>query len=86
MLAMAKFRVKAFNIEVSNNQYNLISLVTLLARTLILLNWKQRNPPTHLALVRDVMGHLKLEKNVIFTEREYKQVLFNFVTFHRLFQ
>lgn len=36
--------------------------ITLLARRLILLNWKQTQPPTHTALVKDVMQHLKLEK------------------------
>ena len=40
--------------------------VTLLARRLILLNWKQAQPPAFNMLINDVMQHLKLE-NLRFT-------------------
>lgn len=36
--------------------------ITLLARRLILLNWKQSHPPSHNGLIKDIMCHLKLEK------------------------
>ncbi|CAI5697409.1 unnamed protein product [Oreochromis niloticus] len=46
----------------NNKQVCVLSFITLLARRLILLNWKNKAPPTHSALLRDTMYHLQLEK------------------------
>lgn len=59
---LAVFGVKVATTELSNKQYVLICFVTLLAQRLILLNWKQKNPPTHSTLLTDVMKHLQLAK------------------------
>lgn len=59
--------------------------ITLLARRLILLNWKQIHPPTYTAWLKDVMQHLRLEKLRFTlkgtTERFYKiwQPFINYV-------
>lgn len=45
------FWVKAATLELSNNQYMLIWFALLLARKLILLNWKQTKPPTLLTVM-----------------------------------
>lgn len=47
----------------------MIAFVTLLARKLILLNWKGKKPNTHSAMMRDVMQYLQLGKKYVFTER-----------------
>ena len=39
-----------------------IAFSSLLARRLILFNWKKKTPPSHKHWVEDVMAHLKLEK------------------------
>ena len=49
-------------VKLSTLQYNMIKFVTLLARRLILLNWKQAQVPTHTTLMKDVMHYLQLEK------------------------
>lgn len=43
-------------------EHNMISFVSLLARRLILLNWKQKTAPTHANLMADVMKYLEIEK------------------------
>lgn len=48
--------------SLSNNQHRIITFVTLLARRLILLNWKQQKPPTLSTLMKEIMEHLQLEK------------------------
>ena len=40
----------------------MVSYVSLLARRLIILNWKQKTAPTYSNLMTDVMRHLELEK------------------------
>lgn len=52
----------AMELSLSNNQKNVICFVTLLARRVILLNWKPKKTPIYLALMNDVMKHLQLEK------------------------
>ena len=59
---MAIFGVNSDNVKLSKKQCMVLGAVTLLARRLILLNWKQKNPPSCSALIRDVMHHLQLEK------------------------
>ena len=49
-------------VKLSTFQYSMIKFVTLLARRLILLNWKQTQVPTHTTLMKDVMHYLQLEK------------------------
>ena len=46
----------------SNTEHNIVSYVILLARRLILLNWKQKVAPTYSNLLTDIMRHLELEK------------------------
>ena len=58
----AIFGVKEPDLVLSNSQYNTITFISLLAHRLILINWKQARPPTHSALLKDVMQHLQLEK------------------------
>ena len=50
------------NVKMSKAKYNMVTFVTLLARRLILLNWKQVHVPTHTALMKEVMHYLQLEK------------------------
>lgn len=58
----AVFGVVHFNVGVSKGQSQLIAFSTLLARRLILTNWKSPSPPTHSRWVSDVMSFLQLEK------------------------
>ena len=58
----AIFGVKEPGLVLSSCQYTMITFISLLARRLILLNWKQARPPAHSALLKDVMQHLQLEK------------------------
>lgn len=75
------FGVKVATTELSNKQYVLICFVTLLAQRLILLNWKQKNPPTHSTLLTDVMKHLQLAKC------EHVQVIWQpFIDYFNLFK
>ena len=48
--------------KLTNVQNNMVTFVTLLARRLICLNWKQVQAPTYTALMKDVMHYLQLEK------------------------
>jgi len=60
---MAVFGVNSDSVELSKKkQCIVLGVVTLLARRLILLYWKQKNSPSSSALIRDVMHHLQLEK------------------------
>ncbi len=59
---LALFGVKDDNITISKSQYSVITFVMLLARRLILLNWKQKIPPTHFTWIKDVMQYLQLER------------------------
>ncbi|KAI9999558.1 hypothetical protein NQD34_018412 [Periophthalmus magnuspinnatus] len=70
----ALFGVPPANVNLNSKQKNILSYVTLLARRLILLNWKNKNPPTHQNLLRDIIQHLGLEK-IKFSLRN-KQELF----------
>lgn len=58
----AIFGVVPDQIDVSNAQSDAIAFSSLLARRLILFEWKSATPPTHRRWVGDVMAHLKLEK------------------------
>lgn len=58
----ALFGVPTSIVNLNVKQKNVLSYVTLLARRLILLNWKSKNPPTHQNLLREVMQYLQLEK------------------------
>ena len=46
----------------SANQASMVSFVTLLARKVILVNWKSPNAPTHKHWLEEILAHLKLEK------------------------
>lgn len=59
---LALFGVRPVAVQLSDTQDRMIRFVTLMARRLILLCWKQKKKPSHLALVKDILGHLKLEK------------------------
>lgn len=62
VLALFGVGSAAMELILSNNQKNVICFVTLLARRIILLNWKQKNPPAFQTLMNDIMKHLQLEK------------------------
>lgn len=59
------FGIKGFDLVLTSLQHNMILFVTLLARRLILVNWKQTQAPAHSALVTDVMHHLHLDESLI---------------------
>ena len=59
---MAVLGVPGDNSPLRGRDSTIARFVTLLARRLILLNWKQAQSPTFNALINDVMQHLKLEK------------------------
>lgn len=50
------------NVVKRQSERKVILFTCLLARRLILLNWKQAEPPTYVNWFRDVMMHLELEK------------------------
>ena len=75
--------MKPITVQLSTNQNNITQFVTLLARGLILLNWKQKKPPTHAALLNDVMQHLELEK-IKYLLREKEHVLLYMAAFYGL--
>ena len=58
----ALFGVVPAEVAISGAQSDAIAFLSLLARRLILFNWKSAMPPTHRRWVGDVMAHLKLEK------------------------
>lgn len=60
--ATATFGVAPSNSGLSKYDSHLIAFSTLLARRLILFNWKSSAPPTHSRWIREVMSALKLEK------------------------
>ena len=59
---IAVFGVIPGEMTVSVLQSDAIAFSSLLARRLILFNWKSAIPPSHRRWVGDVMAHLKLEK------------------------
>ncbi len=59
---IALFGVVPAGVAISGAQSDAIAFSSLLARRLILCNWKSVRPPTHRHWVGDVMAHLKLEK------------------------
>ena len=59
---MAIFGVTAGNTSLTSWQRRALAFSSLLARRLILLNWKNSAPPTHTHLIRSIMCNLKLEK------------------------
>ena len=59
---MAIFDASAKGITLSANQASMVAFVTLLARKLIIVNWKSPNAPTHKHWFEEVLAHLKLEK------------------------
>lgn len=59
---IAIFGVTPAGLTMSRAQKDAIAFSSLLARRLILCNWKSSIPPTHKRWVEDVMAHLKLEK------------------------
>lgn len=58
----AIFGIQCEDDRLPRTQSNCIAYVTLLARRLILLNWKQATPPSFKHWVRDTLQFLKLEK------------------------
>ncbi len=59
---MAIFGTSPEGITLSTNQANMVAFVTLLARKLILVNWRSPKAPTHKYWPEEVLAHLKLEK------------------------
>lgn len=59
---LALFGVNPVTVELSNNQKNMTRFILLLARRLILLNWKSTVAPSLSVLMKEVMKHLQLEK------------------------
>lgn len=59
---IALFGVAPAEVAISRSQSDAIAFSSLLARRLILCNWKSVKPPTHKRWVGEVMAHLKLEK------------------------
>ncbi len=59
---LAVFGVSSDNMDLSKNQHIMLGFVSLLARRLILLNWKQKDPPHCSALIKNGMSYLQLEK------------------------
>ena len=59
---LAIFGVAGENSPLRGSNKVVARFTTLLARRLILLNWKQANPPSHTMWRRDAMQHLALEK------------------------
>ena len=58
----ALFGVLPEGVQVPAHQTEAVAFSSLLARRLILFNWKKATPPSHKQWVEDVMSHLKLEK------------------------
>lgn len=60
--ALALFGVLSEDSPLKGSASMAARFIVLLARRLILLNWKQTRPPSHTVLINDIMQHLKLEK------------------------
>lgn len=60
MMSLFGVAPNALNLDCS--KMSVLCFVMLLARRLILLNWKNKTPPTYQNLMRDIMYHLQLEK------------------------
>ena len=60
--ALAIFGTARENSPLRGSNLTVVRFTTLLARRLILLNWKNTNPPSFLMWRRDVVHHLSLEK------------------------
>ncbi|KAG7512241.1 hypothetical protein JOB18_024128 [Solea senegalensis] len=73
---MAIFGAVPEGITLSASQANMGAFVTLLARKLILVNWKSPNAPTHKRWLEEVFAHLKLEK-LRYSSQGYTQKFFN---------
>ena len=59
---MAVLGIPGENSPLRGRDSTVARFVTFMARRLILMNWKQAQPPAFNMLVNDVMQHLKLEK------------------------
>lgn len=59
---LAIFGASSDIVELSKNQCIVLGVITLLAHRLILLNWKQKNPPHCSVLIKDIMHHLSLKR------------------------
>ena len=59
---LAQFGVLSEDSPLKGSASTATRFIVLLARRLILLNWKQTRPPSHTALINDIMQHLRLEK------------------------
>ncbi len=59
---LALFGVAPENTLLNTREVNMLAFGSLLARRLILFKWKDPIPPIHSHWIREVMGHLKLEK------------------------
>ncbi len=59
---VAVFGVASENLLLPPGQSDALVFSSLLARRLILLQWKSNKPPTHVKWVESVMAYLKLEK------------------------
>lgn len=59
---LALFGAPSAMLELSSKQKTVIRFVTVLSRRLILLNWKNKNPPTFKNLLNDILKHVQLEK------------------------
>ncbi len=81
---LALFGVKTIMLKLSNNQYNMVHFVTLLARRLILLNKTERpTNPLHFAERGDKACTVR--KNLILTERRGDYILYDMAACYRLF-
>ena len=58
----ALFGVAPPSPSLSKSKQDVIAFATLLARRLIVLNWKSTTPPSHTRWIRDALYFLKLEK------------------------
>lgn len=50
------------SLDMPKYKSDFVAFVTLLARRLILLNWKSPKPPTHSLWIKDIFHFIKLEK------------------------
>ena len=82
----AIFGVPTDDTQVSSVQANVIAFSSLIARRLILRNWKSDKPPTFSSWVRDVLSFIPLEKlryNRFKSKRKFKKVWSPFLSLVR---
>lgn len=76
--------VGSVDVQLSDTQTRMFCFVTLMARRLILLCWKQKTPPSHWTLIKDIMGHLG--GNLICIKGKSGHVLPNLTVYYKAFQ